>query len=162
MNDLLAKISSYDLFNCLLPGIVFVVLADQVTEYSISIDNVLASAFLYYFIGLVISRFGATVLYPVLKKMKFLAFSDYKAYCEAEAKDPKIKVLSEINNTYRSMSATAVLLVVVKLYNVAEIKWGLPEVLRLALLVGVVLFLFLFSWKTQTDYIRKRVDRLVD
>lgn len=72
MNDLLNKLSSYNLFNNLLPGIVFVILLNHFTEFEIKQDNLLLAAFLYYFIGMTISRVSSVVLEPLLKKLKFV------------------------------------------------------------------------------------------
>ena len=49
MTDLIKKLSSYNLFNYLLPGVVFVALSHAFTGYSFVHDNLLIAAFLYYF-----------------------------------------------------------------------------------------------------------------
>lgn len=51
MKELLDKISSYNLFNYLLPGILFVCIAKHFTDYNFIQDNDFIGAFLYYFIG---------------------------------------------------------------------------------------------------------------
>lgn len=56
MNELIERLSSCNLFNCLPPGVFFVALAEQQTGFSFVQDNLLLAAFVYYFIGLVISR----------------------------------------------------------------------------------------------------------
>jgi hypothetical protein len=65
MKEILDKLSSYNLFNYLLPGIIFVVLASEITRYSFIHDDIVIGAFLYYFIGLVISRFGSLAIEPL-------------------------------------------------------------------------------------------------
>ena len=66
VNELVNKISSYNIFNYLLPGIVFATLADKMINYPIANHNILVAAFLYYFVGLVVSRFGSLVIEPLL------------------------------------------------------------------------------------------------
>ena len=66
MKELLDKISSYNLFNYLLPGILFVCISKQFTDYDFIQDNDFIGAFLYYFIGMVISRFGSLCLSPLI------------------------------------------------------------------------------------------------
>ena len=80
MNALLSKLSSYNLFNYLFPGIIFVILAEGVTDYSLIQEDIAIGAFLYYFIGLVVSRFGSLMIEPFLKKVSFLRFADYKNF----------------------------------------------------------------------------------
>src|SRR5579864_3356969 len=50
MNDLLTKLSSYNVFNYLLPGVVFAILASAIVHYPVVQHDVLVGAFLYYFI----------------------------------------------------------------------------------------------------------------
>ncbi|NTW33389.1 MAG: hypothetical protein HGB12_12330, partial [Bacteroidetes bacterium] len=110
MKELLDKISSYNLFNYLLPGILFVYFSKQFTDYNFIQDNDFIGAFLYYFIGMVISRFGSLFIDPTLKKISFLKFSDYKSFVSASKKDDKIELFSEVNNTYRTITAMFVIL----------------------------------------------------
>ena len=81
--EILDKLSSYNLFNYLLPGIIFVVVASNVTHYDFIQDDIVIGVFLYYFIGLVISRFGSLVIEPILKHFSFIQFADYKDFIAA-------------------------------------------------------------------------------
>lgn len=58
MKEILEKVSSYNLFNYLLPGTVFVFVLSKISGYNFIQKDLLIGAFLYYFIGLVISRIG--------------------------------------------------------------------------------------------------------
>src|SRR6266540_3344577 len=100
MKELIDKMSSYNLFNYLLPGVLFIIILDGFTTYSFTQDNLIVGAFVSYFIGLVISRFGSLIIEPVLKKISFLRFADYAEFVFASKKDSKIDVLSESNNMY--------------------------------------------------------------
>src|SRR5258708_39583652 len=68
MKELLDRLASYNLFNYLLPGVVFVVLAEQVTSYSFIQDDIVIGGFVYSFMGMVISRVGSLFLEPLFKK----------------------------------------------------------------------------------------------
>jgi len=103
MKDILSKLSSYNLFNYLFPGILFVIVASKVTHYSLIQQDVVIGVFLYYFIGLVVSRFGSLVIEPILRKTSFLRFADYEDFVAALKKDEKLELLSEVNNTYRTL-----------------------------------------------------------
>src|SRR4030042_1443125 len=103
MKEILDKLSSYNLFNYLLPGIIFVILAGKITHYSFVQEDIILGAFLYYFIGLVISRFGSLVIEPLLKCLSFVQFADYKDFVSTSKKDDKLELLLEVNNTYRTL-----------------------------------------------------------
>ena len=103
MKEVLDKITSYNLFNYLLPGIIFAFLATELTKYSLVQEDITSGVFIYYFMGLVVSRFGSLVIEPLLKRISFLKFKKYKDFIAAVKADPKIDVLSEANNTYRTI-----------------------------------------------------------
>ena len=90
MKDILSKISSYNLFNYLLPGIVFSVLAERITTYKIIQTDIIVGLFLYYFCGLVISRIGSLIIEPAMKRVSFIKFAPYKDYVRVSAKDPMV------------------------------------------------------------------------
>lgn len=90
MSELFAKLSSYNIFNYLLPGVLFVALADTWTSYTFAQSDLLLAAFVYYFIGMVISRVGSILVEPVLKKAGFLKFAKYADFVRASSKDVKI------------------------------------------------------------------------
>jgi hypothetical protein len=56
---------------------VFVVLSEALTQYSLVQDDIVIGVFLYYFVGLVISRFGSLAIEPMLKRVSFLQFAEY-------------------------------------------------------------------------------------
>ena len=67
MKELLDKLSSYNIFNYLLPGILFSVLASKTTELNLIQIDIILGVFVYYFIGLIISRIGSLIIEPILK-----------------------------------------------------------------------------------------------
>lgn len=158
MNDLLNKISSYNIFNYLFPGTLFVVLADKLTSTSLQQENLLVGAFLYYFVGLVISRFGSLILEPILKKTQVLKFSSYKNFVSASKKDNKIELLSEVNNTYRTLCSMVVLLIGLKIYLLIESSFPWVLNYRYYILSFCLLIMFIFSYRKQTKYINQRIE----
>lgn len=158
MNDIFSKISSYNLFNNLLPGIVFVALSELVTGYSFAQKDVLIAAFLYYFIGLVISRVGSLIIEPLLRKINFLNFADYKDFVSASKKDQKLEVLSEVNNTYRTLCSMFVLLFLLKLYEKIEQYLAPLQDWNTIILLTFLLIIFLLSYRKQSTYISKRIN----
>jgi len=157
MKDILSKLSSYNLFNYLFPGILFVIVASKVTHYSLIQQDVVIGVFLYYFIGLVVSRFGLLVIEPILRKTSFLRFADYKDFVAALKKDEKLELLSEVNNTYRTLCSLFTLLLLLKLYEVIETKLPFLAEWNALVLLVLLLVMFLLSYRKQTGYITKRI-----
>jgi len=157
MNDLLSKLSSYNLFNYLLPGILFAVIAPRITHFSFWQRDIVTDAFVYYFIGMVVSRVGSIVVEPLLKRVYFLKFADYKDFVAASKDDPKIELLSEANNTYRTLCSLFLLLLMLKLYEKIEGKFPVLQNWNVLLIVTLLLVMFLLAYRKQTGYITKRI-----
>ena len=159
MVDLLSKISSYDLFNYLLTGIIFVILAAQLTCYSFIQQDIAIGLFLYYFIGLVISRIGSLVIEPFLKsrRISFIKYEPYEIFLAAVEKDKKIELLSEVNNTYRTFCSGFVILLLLKSYEMIQRRIPTLKDWDAIILVVLLLVLFLFSYRKQTKCVTKRI-----
>lgn len=157
MKDILNKLSSYNIFNYLFPGIIFVVIAEIFTQYSFIIDDIILGLFFYYFIGLVISRFGSIVIESLLKKLSILEFASYDDFVSASKKDEKIEILSEVNNMYRTLCSAVTLLLLLKIYEYFEAKLPFLIDVNLYIILFLLLITFLFSYRKQTNYITKRI-----
>jgi len=156
MDKLLEKLTSYNLFNYLLPGIIFSVLLEKTTSYSIIHKDIMIEAFLAYFIGLVISRVSSIIIEPLLKKIKFVKFADYQDFVLASESDKKIELLSESNNMYRVFISLFFILTIIILYEkfLQNIITGYTSYI---VIIGL-LILFLFSYRKQTSYITQRIE----
>jgi uncharacterized Tic20 family protein len=157
VKELLDKLSSYNLFNYLLPGVVFVALAQKLTKYSFTQNDLVLAAFAYYFIGLVISRLGSLFIEPFLKWLKFVEFADYKDFVDASKIDPKIEILSEANNSYRTLTALIAALLILKVYEQAGRFFPWISSFSMVIVLFLLLLMFLFSYRKQTAYIVKRI-----
>lgn len=175
MKEFLDKLSSYNLFNYLFPGVVFSVLASNFTDFNFIQSDLITGVFVYYFIGLLISRIGSILIEPLLKKEwsfddwfkmePLIKFDPYMDFIEASKKDEKIILFSEVNNTFRSLLSMFFLLLILKLYdsfikplaNPLVEKYLMINNLGILVLLLILLLVFLFSYKKQTDYITKRI-----
>lgn len=157
MGDVLSKISSYNVLNFLLSGIVFGTLASDILQRPLVHRDALRDAFLYYFLGLVVSRVGSLIVEPILRSKASLKFADYEDFVKASRKDPKLEVLLEINNMYRTLVSAFSLLLLLALY--VRIERALPFIRAWDSVLAAVLILviFLFSYRKQTSYISRRV-----
>jgi sterol desaturase/sphingolipid hydroxylase (fatty acid hydroxylase superfamily) len=158
MKDILNKLSSYNIFNNLFPGILFVLIADVITSYSFIQKDIVLGIFLYYFIGLVISRIGSIIIEPFLKFTSFIHFKDYKDFVKAEKEDPKIDLLSEVNNMYRTLCSLFLMLLLLLVFEKIAMIWAFLNYNSLIILIIALLVLFMFSYRKQSKYISDRID----
>lgn len=161
MKELFDKISSYNLFNYLLPGILYVAIVSEITGFELVQSDVLIGAFLYYFIGLTISRIGSIIIEPLFKKVSFIKFSEYKDFIKACKEDPKIEVLSETNNMYRTLISLFFVICLTKSYYFFEIKYPNIRPFAITMITILCMIMFAFAYKKQTSYISKRINAIL-
>lgn len=159
MEKVIDKLTSYNLFNYLLPGVLFAVVLERITQYTLMHENIIIAAFVYYFVGLIVSRFGSLVVEPFLKWVHFLEFAPYPDFVAAAKEDPKINTLSETNNMYRTFVSVMVLLAAAKGYE--WLSYKTPFFAEHGILIGfLVLFgMLLLCYRKQTSYVRRRIER---
>lgn len=162
MKEALEKLGTYNLFNYLLPGCVFSVIAEHFKLLTIRQGETISDLFIFYFVGLVISRIGSLTVEPVLKKIGVIKFGAYADFVKASASDPKIEVLSEVNNMYRTIVAVFASLGLLKLGVALSSRFGLSDQSAqwCAIVAGAVLFIV--SYKKQSAYVAKRVSTISD
>jgi len=68
MDKVIDKLSAYNIFTNLFPGVIYCFLADKFFGIPLIQDDLVVAIFLYYFCGMVISRISSVVLEPLLKK----------------------------------------------------------------------------------------------
>jgi len=158
MEKIIDKISRYNLFNYLLPGVLFVVLAKSFLFIDLTQGDIVLDVFIYYFIGLVISRFGSLVIETFLKAVKFLKFAKHEDFVTASKNDPKIEVLSQENNMYRTFIAMFALLLLSKFYLYIRTVYPFLQSWDFYILISLLLVMFLYSYRKQTAYIFKRIN----
>ena len=158
MKDLLDRLTSYNFFNNLLPGALFAVMATRYTSVTLTSKDLLLAFFIYYFIGLLISRIGSLIIEPLLLKINLVKYSDYSDYLKASKEDQKIETLLEVNNTYRTIIAMFFSLALFKGFDVLSTKYSTLAALGPYILGFFMMILFIWSFKKQSNYINKRVD----
>lgn len=151
------KLSSYQLFNYLLPGIIFNYGIEQITSFRFTPDDVLYKLFIYYVTGMILSRIGSTIIEPIYKKYCIVVYAGYKDYLEAAKDDSKLDILVMENNTYRTFVSTFIVMLL--LYLLDQIEWFHDKydsftaiVIYLLLLIG----LMTLSFRKQTSFVRSR------
>ena len=160
MKELLDKLSSYNIFNYLFPGILFCVISKTLIGYNLIIDDIVLGVFLYYFIGLTVSRMGSIVIEPVMRKTKFIIFAKYSDFITASKKDEKIELLSEVNNMYRTIISLILMISILYGFSILESHFPILIKFRWIILALFLFVLFLLSYRKQTKYIVDRVNRI--
>lgn len=78
------KISSYNIFNNLFPGIIFCSVMTKITRFNFATDTIIEQFFMWYFIGMVISRIGSIFVEDTLKKIKIKGKTVF-GFCRLQA-----------------------------------------------------------------------------
>ena len=160
MENFLERISSYNILNNLIPGAVFLYLSDRIWGIDLLVENQILNLALIYFVGIIASRIGSICVEPILKKIKFIQYADYKDFIEAQKTDSKIGLLLETNNMYRSFVGMSFLMFIEFVFM--ELCRRCPCVAKFKFVIFcVILFLlFAFSYRKQTTYIKRRVEKI--
>ena len=93
MDKIIEKISSYHIFNNLVPGYLFLIISSQIMKKNLIIDSLIYSFFEAYFIGIIISRISSLVIEKIIVKIWNLKKEPYDKYIEANKKDDKLEIL---------------------------------------------------------------------
>lgn len=157
MKELLDKLSSYNVFNYLLPGVLFAVFVDALTSLKVLQKDLVIGVFLYYFLGSIVSRVGSLLVEPLLRKVGFITFAPYADFVRVSKADPKLDILSEENNMYRTICALMISVAAVALYDRASDSFPILTASAPVVCIAGLLILFLLAYRKQTLYITKRI-----
>ena len=154
------KVSSYNIFNFILPGAVFVYISKELLNKNFLTNSWIENIIVCYFIGMILSRIGSLIIEPILKKSR-LKYEPYSDYIEASEEDSKIPMFLETNNMYRTFIATFISLIIYKGYLYLEQYFSnntiFYEISIFVILIALTA-IFVASFVKQTGYIRKRVE----
>ena len=152
MDYLLDKISSYNILNYLIPGVTFEYIIQLYWGLTLFEDeDVIIRLILGYVLGMMVSRAGSLIIERICKKSKFVIFADYDDYLNAEKQNPKIRILTEQCNMYRTFAAMFILAILGKVLMTC---FGITFDVIFAVLAVV----FILSYRKQVDYVRKAVE----
>ena len=93
-----------------------------------------------------------------MKKIKIINEVDHKEFILAEKMDAKLTVLSDMNNSFRSIAnAMLILLLAYILKHISIIETFVLDNINWISIVSL-LILFVLSYRKQTEYVKERVD----
>jgi len=162
LESIINKISSYNIFNYLFSGIIFVVLIKYLDNINLYLDfsilylNVI-NLFILYFIGLTISRVGSLIIEPFYRKY-IIKFADYSDFIKVEKIDKKLNILFEQNNIYRTF--TSLFLILIVFHFIKKCDLNVCIFLKMSYKEILIIFLFILyaiSYYKQTKYITNRI-----
>ena len=106
-----------------------------------------------------ISRVSSVFIEPILKKMKFVKFREYKLFVDACKKDSKLDILVETNNKFRVLFTVLILVICAKIFYSINLNcFKLSVNLQQYLLLISLAVIYLFAYRKQTNYVTKRID----
>lgn len=123
MESLLKKLDEYNVMINLLPGTFFGLMMNFLLAIEIPKINIFEEVIIYYFAGLIINRIGSIIVKPILKKVEFIKEAPYPEYIKAENQDLKVRTLSDVNNYFRTLLTSCLLLPVVWLLHKLILCW---------------------------------------
>ena len=93
-------------------------------------------------------------------KMRIVVYAKYNHFLEASVNDSKLDILVLENNTYRTLIATFVCLLL--LFLIDQIRWlhdKYQHPIAIIVYLSVLILIFSASFRKQTSFIRKRVHK---
>lgn len=155
---LVDKLSQYELMTNMIPGTVLCWLLDEWVGYHLLPVNGWLCVVVVYFVGLVNGRVGSVIIEPFLKCTGIVTFAPYHQFVEAEKRDAKVTLLSQVNNMYRAFLSVFFVVLAAWLLKSIELKWAIEEDVRNFILAVMLLVLFLLSYRKQTSFVKKRIE----
>ena len=155
LKNLVDKLSSYQFFNFIFPGALFLGILLYVGVNIKLIDNIWWFLLASYSIGICVSRVGSLVIEGALKRCNYIEQYNIKVYATKLKEDSFTGILLEIANMYRTLSALGLVLIVVSVFFVCQEEYVTFWIL---LIVGLSLTaLFTKSFIKQYNYL---IDKL--
>lgn len=154
MENIVSKISSYELLNNLVPGGVALLALDWFNVWSFAGMDMAVLLLLAYVVGILCSRAGSLLLEPLAKRMRIVGWREYRLYLQAESEDNKLANLQAVSNMYRSLAGCLVFVLVIIILD----RLVADKTMLSIILLCFSFVLFIICWRKQTECIVARID----
>jgi hypothetical protein len=155
IKDVIDKLSSYNLFNYLFPGFIFVYVLKETTRLFTWQDYTVPTVIMIYFIGLVISRVGSLVIEEILIGLQLITQIPTADYSEKAKSNVKLEIIFEAKNMYRTLSAMCIILFFTSyVYYVLTWSIGIKEI-AITYSEFILFVLFLLAFGKQHNKVEK-------
>lgn len=155
------KLSQYNFLTNILPGTVLCIILKSLVGYDLIPDDYYQAGIVFYFVGMVNSRVGSLVIEPILKAISWVKFAPYSEFLRAEKEDAKLTILSQENNVFRSYISLMFISILGYIYKNCSLDLRLSLNNESLVLIVILFVLFLFAYKKQTSFVRKRVENFI-
>lgn len=155
------KLSQYNFLTNILPGTVLCIILKYLVGYDLIPDDYYQAGIVFYFVGMVNSRVGSLVIEPILKAISWVKFAPYSEFLRAEKEDAKLTILSQENNVFRSYISLMFISILGYIYKNCSLDLRLSLNNESLVLIVILFVLFLFAYKKQTSFVRKRVENFI-
>lgn len=155
------KLSQYNFLTNILPGTVLCIILKYLVGYDLIPDDYYQAGIVFYFVGMVNSRVGSLVIEPILKAISWVKFAPYSEFLRAEKEDAKLTILSQENNVFRSYISLMFISILCYIYKNCSLDLRLSLNNESLVLIVILFVLFLFAYKKQTSFVRKRVENII-
>ncbi|WP_370790139.1 hypothetical protein [Leyella stercorea] len=155
------KLSQYNFLTNILPGTVLCIILKYLVGYDLIPDDYYQAGIVFYFVGMVNSRVGSLVIEPILKAISWVKFAPYSEFLRAEKEDAKLTILSQENNVFRSYISLMFISILGYIYKNCSLNLRLSLNNESLVLIVILFVLFLFAYKKQTSFVRKRVENFI-
>ncbi|MBP9843041.1 MAG: hypothetical protein KBC62_03485 [Candidatus Pacebacteria bacterium] len=161
-----ATISSHNLINYFVPGVLFVHLLKNVTNYNFWPTDLLTSVIIYYIAGVVVNRFGSIYVKKFLRPLMISKEHPdkgirYENYVNAKIADPEIKEIVQMSDLYKTILAIMILVPIIMFFE--KIMSESATLYKYSELIIFLFFFLLFfkSYVAQDEYVEKRISNYV-
>jgi hypothetical protein len=151
LKDVVDKVSSYNIFNYLLPGFLFNAILCKTTHIMECKDLEMTLIVLMYFEGLIISRIGSMVIEELLLKYGLIKKINTDVLFTKFKNNSKLEVIFEAMNMYRSLASMTILLSLFTFYDITINRQYSCLGLVYTLLEFLLFVLFVFSFVKQRN-----------
>lgn len=165
MDEILSLIKPYELVINLFPGIMSNYFLKRLFGVDLTLGcNDIEKLFIWYFIGMIVSRFASVVIEPLSKFVKLIQCASYNDYLEAQKQDKQISLLARKSELYRNLLAMGILMVILIIVNIVlliDFTKILQSSVVAELLIGMlIVVIFAIAYRKQVTYVRKRVEKI--
>ena len=159
VKELLGKFTRYDWFTTLIPGVFCMAVGVRFGIFNFVSNSLLERFGMVFFLGLISSRIGASMIEPIFKIKRFKLWGKYEDYMNFRTMDEKGADMLVMNaNWFRSLMGMVILLLAISLVNYVWEKFGWGSVSkRWASLLGL-LILFGDSYRRQLGFMFDRIN----
>ena len=154
LGKLLSRLSKYDWFTTLFPGLFLFALLPKI-GINIASESIVEEFGLVFFLGVVSSRVGATCVEQVARWFKLLeSYEDYVDWSNADKE--KADMLVRNANWFRSLCGMMLVFIGSFALQQAHFSWLTPKV-KICVVALVILALFLDAYRRQLDFTTRRI-----